>query len=1106
MKFWSRGFSLKMNGRRVSGFWGLLAACGIWLSSGFPVLAYNFAGSYVFASRWDESSASTSGGVTLYPEEHGGGNEFDVCPSGQLSSMFPALVVPGNIRQTCANLWVALLESDRVLGSSITLTRAKDMSEDWDVNFVDPADPTHNHWFDWYINQYFSASVWATPTVTRSGYPLTLTGGPHAGESVLANTSLLAMGDDKHVFIDPDGSLSFYDYAGGTLKANPTATVFSGGAWAGQALLGKLRHMVGHEQGNLYFVEGASTLHVYNESLVWQRTQTVALGHELAGRTLGDLVDNKVPGYTYIGWDVGPIVVGVTALRPLDHFEVTTTVSEATVGTPLTFTLKACASTDCASVYTRGVSGLLNLSDGTSVPFSIAAGSSTAAVDLTVLARPASGYVTVSLGGLTRSPIGSPSLYCGFGVPAASANGCNLNVVLPFHHLAITSAAASGLTCTPTTFTVTACADATCSGRYTKGLSGNLTLTGAGGTVRPAASLPFAMAAGTSSLALDAQVTVVPAAGHVVLGASGLSAVPTGSPAVQCGLGVAASAVSTCQFPVHAAGFLLSVPDHIAEASAALTVTAVQQGTGTAACTPAFANVNRVVRLTCGHTNPGSGTVPVRIDGQALNAAGDAGQACGAGGANVTLAFDAAGVATAAVRYADVGQLALSASYTGSGADAGLSMAGSASFVVAPAGFAFSEVTAAPLVAGSPFSAVLRARNSLGVDTPNFGRESPGAGDFVRVAWVRREPIGTGASDGAFTGRGISASTPLASADFGAGAVTLNDLAWTEVGKGDLSAELVGGSYLSSGIGVQGSTGASGAVGPFVPHHFDVGVTQACGSFTYSGQPFTVAVSARNAAGQGTVNYDGMGGMVPSHARVVTLSAESNGGTGSLSGGAVAANLFGSGSALLTGVPAFTFTNKLTPATAVSVRATDSNGVSSANGGLEPEVALRSGRIQLSNAFGTGRSSLTLAVQAQHWGGKSWVLNSADGCTSLPASSVALSNQLDAKGAPTSAWATTPSSVVIVGGHGGLLLSAPSPAGTGTIDVAFNLGASGTDKSCLASHPTTVGAGRVWLRSQHGSLNDCAGVTTHDRDPSARATFGVHAPETRKVIDMRDLF
>ena len=57
---------------------------------------------------------------------------------------------------------------------------------------------------------------------------------------------------------------------------------------------------------------------------------------------------------------------------------------------------------------------------------------------------------------------------------------------------------------------------------------------------------------------------------------------------------------------------------------------------------------------------------------------------------------------------------------------------------------------------------------------------------------------------------------------------------------------------------------------------------------------------------------------------------------------------------------------------------------------------------------------------------------------------------------------------------------------SGSIDIGLNLGATVADQSCLASHPATLGAGANWLRSQFGS---CA--ASYDRDPSARATFGI---------------
>jgi uncharacterized protein DUF6701 len=151
----------------------------------------------------------------------------------------------------------------------------------------------------------------------------------------------------------------------------------------------------------------------------------------------------------------------------------------------------------------------------------------------------------------------------------------------------------------------------------------------------------------------------------------------------------------------------------------------------------------------------------------------------------------------------------------------------------------------------------------------------------------------------------------------------------------------------------------------------------------------------------------------------------------------------------------------------------------------------RYGRLRLSNAFGSQKSDLAMPVQAQYWGGNSWVLNSADGCTSLLASAFNL------VGAPTG---TSASAVTIASGAGTLTLTKPSPTATGGVDVAANLGSSGSDQSCLSSHGGTAAA-LPWLRSQNGN---CA--ATYDRDPSARATFGIYTPETRKTVHVREQF
>ena len=82
--------------------------------------------------------------------------------------------------------------------------------------------------------------------------------------------------------------------------------------------------------------------------------------------------------------------------------------------------------------------------------------------------------------------------------------------------------------------------------------------------------------------------------------------------------------------------------------------------------------------------------------------------------------------------------------------------------------------------------------------------------------------------------------------------------------------------------------------------------------------------------------------------------------------------------------------------------------------------------------------------------------------------------------------------------------AAPSPSATGSVDIALNLGATAADQSCLATHPASTGAALPWLRAPQGSANGCAAAW--DRDPAARASFGIYSPETRKTLHVREIF
>jgi MSHA biogenesis protein MshQ len=296
-----------------------------------------------------------------------------------------------------------------------------------------------------------------------------------------------------------------------------------------------------------------------------------------------------------------------------------------------------------------------------------------------------------------------------------------------------------------------------------------------------------------------------------------------------------------------------------------------------------------------------------------------------------------------------------------------------------------------------------------------------------------------------------------------------------------------------------GNTATTSYFGRFIPDHFDETLTHGCaaGTFTYSGQPFTLGLTARNSTGATTQNYSG------SFAKAVTLS-DANAVTG---GGLAPTNLpagsFAGGVASPT--PAFTFA-RTTPDHApasIKPRAMDAESVSSATG-TEATTLIRIGRLRLVNAYG-GSSALAIPVEAQYWSGSSWLLNTADSCTTIPATSVALSNYLDGKGA-AAAWTTTAGGTALAGGRGSIALTAPNPAGsTGSVDLAINLGTGTTDVSCLASHPVMAApaASLAWLRGRNGN---CAASNTYSADPSARATFGIYPAENRKAVHVREMF
>jgi MSHA biogenesis protein MshQ len=179
--------------------------------------------------------------------------------------------------------------------------------------------------------------------------------------------------------------------------------------------------------------------------------------------------------------------------------------------------------------------------------------------------------------------------------------------------------------------------------------------------------------------------------------------------------------------------------------------------------------------------------------------------------------------------------------------------------------------------------------------------------------------------------------------------------------------------------------------------------------------------------------------------------------------------------------------------------------------GNEGTTPLRSGRLRLSNKFGSEKVNLGLPVQAQYWSGLSWVLSSDDACTGTVLTAVGGRDAVALSGYVSSATPALASSNLgtshvsgfTTDGNGkwNLILTKPDLVSgktpTGSVDVCVDLGADPTPGvTCTA----TTSAAIPWLQGKWPP------GTAYNNDPSARATFGIYAPETRKSIHVRESY
>jgi hypothetical protein len=431
--------------------------------------------------------------------------------------------------------------------------------------------------------------------------------------------------------------------------------------------------------------------------------------------------------------------------------------------------------------------------------------------------------------------------------------------------------------------------------------------------------------------------------------------------------------------------------------------------------------------------------------------------------------------------------------------------------------------------AGQPFSINATAVNGVGNIAGNY------AG--TPAASVTACLLPTGCTAGALSpGSWSAASGTVISntaiySEAGAFTMQLVDSSFANVDANDGTPQNCTGGYVCSGML---------NVGRFVPDHFSVttnntpqfrtfnDATCTSRSFTYIGQGFgyvtapQALITAQNAAGATTQNYSG------SLWRPTAAYAYSSP-SGTLDIGLTtlptfASNSNGTGSENVNGTDLLAYVRNLTtPQTpfnaniSLNLSATDSSESAVAGNGTINTTApavfngagsgiafdsgnvFRFGRLKLNNAFGSELLDLPIPAEAQYWNGTVFVTNTADNCTVISATNIAMGNYL-----PNLSACETAISISgrLSAGKSNLKLVKPGAGNNGSVDLTVNLGITATGQTCVVPLPATqqaaVAANQSYLQGKWTG-------TSYNQNPHARATFGVYK-NANEFIYMREMY
>ena len=482
---------------------------------------------------------------------------------------------------------------------------------------------------------------------------------------------------------------------------------------------------------------------------------------------------------------------------------------------------------------------------------------------------------------------------------------------------------------------------------------------------------------------------------------------------------------------------------------------------------------------------------------------------------NIPVLFGANATADLVIRYPDAGLMQLHAKYNISGGspstteiDSGTS-GSSNDFVVRPFAFRFTNINkggvANPSGTANSGDGFVAAEDTFAATLSAIqwqaGEDNDANGEPDTADVLTDNPVTRNFSNTTISVSPTAAFTPAGGTrgNIGNGAVdftlavddtqTLSNLTYDNVGSISLYAEV--NDYLGTGNPGTNISGTSDEVGRFYPDHFTLinnAITPSCnGTFSYMAEPAIDIIYDLQAQGINdgpTSNYDTDAGY---NTGTIALRAENNSDGNDLGArlsSAVSTNNWSNGSYAVN-TAAASFERAATPdgpyqslqlgldiITEQDNRDIENQDMLGNTAKAFGTTDVRFGRLNLANAFGSELLALNMPLRAEYYGGTSYILNSDDNCTTRTDAPAAAPVWGDIT-LPTASYTDNLAEGDTTPGIGGNVTA-------GMDIVSLTAPGTGNDGSV-----TIDLAAPAWLQF------DWDGDGNYVNDPSATATFGV---------------